>query len=433
MSPTLPAKMYRGAGYNTQQGVINIEVDRGAPPHRAMTEEECASHVVGLCLANMYNPRKGTELFGKRADEAVVNELTRIDEFETYEPVHKRNLSAEDCDRALESMMKVTEKRADEQGNRRVKGRFVADGSKQKSYEGYEKSDGSSPTARTDSVIMTRVIDAHERRHVAMADVENAFLQSDNDQRIIMAIRGKTAELLVRMNPSLYRSYRWYSKKGVPMLYVLINKTLYGMLRVALLFYRKLRNDLEEMEFVVNPYDPCVANPDVNGSQCTIVWHMDNLKVSHKDEAVVTYLLQELGRRNKNRLKIKRGKVFDYLGRDIDFESDPGMLIIFMIKYLSQIIEEWPEELKGCAPNPHQDHLFDIRHDDGPKKELLGEEMASLFHRTTAQLLFMCMRAPPDVQTALSFFTTRVKAPDVDDWKKLRHCMLYLKGTLHMK
>ena len=58
---------------------------------------------------------------------------------------------------------------------------MVADGSKQRSYEGYEKSDGSSPIARTDSVIMTGVIDAHERKNVAIIDVENAFLQSKND------------------------------------------------------------------------------------------------------------------------------------------------------------------------------------------------------------------------------------------------------------
>ena len=44
---------------------------------------------------------------------------------------------------------------------------------------------------------MTGVIDAHERRNVAIIDVENAFLQSENDQRIIIAICGKTAELPV--------------------------------------------------------------------------------------------------------------------------------------------------------------------------------------------------------------------------------------------
>lgn len=104
-----------------------------------------------------------------------------------------------------------------------------------------------------------------------------------------MAILGETAELMVRLNPALYLPCIWYTKKGVPMLYVLIEKMLYGMLRAAFLFYRKLRADLEDMEFEVNPYDPCVANKIVNGSQCAVVLHVDDLKVSHKDEAVITY------------------------------------------------------------------------------------------------------------------------------------------------
>ena len=93
-----------------------------------------------------------------------------------------------------------------------------------------------------------------------------------------MTIRGKTTELLVRLNPELYRPYIWYTKKGVPMLYVQIEKVLYGMLRAALLFYRKLRADLEDMGFEINPYDPCVANKIVNGSWCTVMWHVDDLK-----------------------------------------------------------------------------------------------------------------------------------------------------------
>ena len=118
---------------------------------------------------------------------------------------------------------------------------------------------------------------------------------------------------------------------------------------------------------------------------------------------------------------------------DLDFESQPGTMIISMIKYLDAMLEEWPEELKGYTPNPHQDHLFEIRADDDPKKELLNKEMASQFHRTTAQMLFLCLRARPDIQTAVSFFTTRVRSPDMDDWKKLRHCMKYLHSTRYMK
>ena len=163
------------------------------------------------------------------------------------------------------------------------------------------------------------------------------------------------------------------------------------------------------------------------------MWNVDDLKVSNKDEAVVTYFAQELGRRNRNNLEIKRGKLFDYLGMDLDFESCPGTMIISMIKYLGAMFEEWPEELKGYTPNPHQDHLFEVRADDDPKKDLLNKKMASQFHCTTTQLLFLCLRARPDVQMAVSFFTTRVRNSDMDDWKKLRHCMRYLKSTRHMK
>ena len=42
------------------------------------------------------------------------------------------------------------------------------------------------------------------------------------------------------------------------------------------------------MGFEINPYDPCVANKMVNGAQCTVYWHVDDLKVFHVDEAVVT-------------------------------------------------------------------------------------------------------------------------------------------------
>ena len=49
------------------------------------------------------------------------------------------------------------------------------DGSTQRSHEGYKKSDGSSPTARTDSIIMTWVVDAREGRNISIIDVENVF------------------------------------------------------------------------------------------------------------------------------------------------------------------------------------------------------------------------------------------------------------------
>ena len=90
---TMIHDMYNKDAYSTKRDVINIQMNRAAHPPCAMTEEECESHVVGVVLAQMYNLRKGTELFGERADEAVLTELTQVDEFKTYEPMHRHELS----------------------------------------------------------------------------------------------------------------------------------------------------------------------------------------------------------------------------------------------------------------------------------------------------------------------------------------------------
>ena len=63
---------------------------------------------------------------------------------------------------------------------------------------------------------------------------------------------------------------------------------------------------------------------------------------------------------------------------------------------------------------PHGDNLFKVREDED--RELLSEEMAKKFHRTVAQLLFLCKQARPDVETLVLFLTTRVTQPDKDYW-----------------
>ena len=48
---------------------------------------------------------------------------------------------------------------------------------------------------------------------------------------------------------------------------------------------------LEDNGFVVNPFDQCVANKVINGTQATITWHVDDLKISHVNPQVVTDLI----------------------------------------------------------------------------------------------------------------------------------------------
>ncbi len=58
----------------------------------------------------------------------------------------------------------------------------------------------------------------------------------------------------------------------------------------------------------------------------------------------------------------------------------------------------------------------------------LSDEVAAAFHTIVAKALYVTKQARPDTSLAIAFLTTRVKAPDTDDWEKLCHLMEYLQG-----
>ena len=207
-----------------------------------MTEAHTDAQILGVILVKQYGLKKVIDIFGKKADASVVKELTQIHELETYGPIMASDLSWEEKKNALESLLFITEKR-----NGDIKARKVADVSKKRTYDGYGKADGSSPTVTTESIFFTGVVDAREGRALAVLDFANAFLHAHNNDRVLMLLIGKLAEMMVRIDPSIYREYVTYSKNGVPMLYIRLSKALYGTLRAALLLYKRLRSDLEDM------------------------------------------------------------------------------------------------------------------------------------------------------------------------------------------
>ena len=94
-------------------------------------------------------------------------------------------VSEQDIQSSCIIIMKVIKKCVDEMGHCKIKGHMMTDGSNQRSYEDYEKSNCSFPTTSTDTVIMTSIIDVYEHRNVAVIDVENSYLQSRRNQIII--------------------------------------------------------------------------------------------------------------------------------------------------------------------------------------------------------------------------------------------------------
>ena len=130
-----------------------------------------------------------------------------------------------------------------------------------------------------------------------------------------------------------------------------MNKAVYGLLRSALLFYKHPVAALEKYGFKVNPHDPCVANADINSSQMTVTWHVNDLKVSHKDPFEITKFVEYLFSVYGEKLMVKYGKVHDYLGCDYNI-STPGAVKVSMIKYSRKTLGDFPEKITKAASLP---------------------------------------------------------------------------------
>ena len=85
---------------------------------------------------------------------------------------------------------------------------MVAGGDKQRST--IPASKASSPAAALESVLITATIDAHKGRDAATIDIPNAFVQTcleNESDKAIMHMRGKLAELLVKVAPNIYTKF----------------------------------------------------------------------------------------------------------------------------------------------------------------------------------------------------------------------------------
>ena len=266
-----------------------------------------------------------------------------------------------------------------------VKARGCADGRPQQQYT--EKGDASSLTVSLEAMMMSCCIDTKEGQYVAVADIPGAFLHANMNKCVHMIMEGTIAKHIAKLEPKIYRKYIWYDKKGKPMLYVKLKKALHGTLQAALLFWQLLSSTLIEWGFAINPYDQCMANKQIHRKQCTIIWHVDDLKISHVEEKVIEDIIRRLKEcfGKESPLTTSRVKVLEYLGLTLDY-SIWGRVKISMYKYVKKLVEEAPEDMTGVTKTPAGNHLFTTN----PDCDKLSEKMVQVFHHIVAKLLYLC-------------------------------------------
>ena len=362
--------------------------------------------------------RLGLKLFGSQGISAVKAELQQLHDLKVMEP---KPLTTTQKRETLGYLMFLKQKRSG-----KIKARGCADGRPQWAYIPQE--DARAPTVSIEAVFMTAVIDAMENRTVAVVDIPGAFMQADMDPGVYMRIDGAMAELLMEIDDDMYQP-NMVMEKGKPVIYVGLLKALYGTLRAARLFWETLSGKLQEWGFTLNASDSCVANKYLDGQQCTITWHIDDLKISHVDEQVVRSIIQKIQNTfgQHSELSMHMGKRHDYLGMILDFTT-PGILEIDMSDYIQVILQDTPANLRGTSMVPAAKHLF-TTHPDAPK---ISPQEQEIFHHLTMQLMYLSQRGRPDIQTAVAFLSSRVANPDQDDYMKLGKVIKYLENTIHL-
>eukprot|EP00957_Ditylum_brightwellii_P164263 12505629-Ditylum_brightwellii.AAC.1 len=69
--------------------------------------------------------------------------------------------------------------------------------------------------------------------------------------------------------------------------------------------------------------------------------------------------------------------------------SKQGKVKVRMTNCVKEIIEDFPEAIKGSVTTPAADHLFDVNKEG----KSLEENFALQVHTSTAKLLFLCKQA----------------------------------------
>jgi hypothetical protein len=103
----------------------------------------------------------------------------------------------------MESLVFLAEKR-----DETIQARVCANGSTQRAYITGEEA--SSPTAASEAILITGVIDAKQNRDVMTLDILNAFVQTDislDGDKPITKLRGQLVDILLELCPGVYDDY----------------------------------------------------------------------------------------------------------------------------------------------------------------------------------------------------------------------------------
>ena len=211
-------------------------------------------------------------------------------------------------------------------------------------------------------------------------------------------------------------SYRKYENNGS--IYVQLDKSLYGLVESAALWYQECTEQLTSLGYRRSLVDPCLFHDKDGNSSINI----------HVDDFLCSFKTTEERDRIHTYFKTKQCTIVE---QDLDFlhmhiqRCPNGNITLDMEAYITSNLAKW--KVTGNAPYPANANLFNTSNESPPAKD--GKRYTSI----VMSLMYLALRARPDILLALSFLATRCKGCTVDDEAKLDTILRYLNGTTQLK
>ena len=161
-----------------------------------IVEEYKQQHVV------TYSLKAGINKFGDQAKASAHKEMEQLHNRSCFRPVHKCLLKKFKKQRAMESLLFLTEER-----DKMIKSSYCAKGSTQCTYMEYDEV--MSPTISTEGTLLTTVIEGQEGQDITTCDIPNTFVQTHVEEKdkdgnqTIMKIRGVCVDILCEIDQTI--------------------------------------------------------------------------------------------------------------------------------------------------------------------------------------------------------------------------------------
>jgi hypothetical protein len=204
-----------------------------------------SSKVVEMVMTQL-SLKAALKQWGKDTKAAVEAEAKQLHWHNSFRPVYWKDVDKERWEQILESHVFVKKKHMGQ-----IKARKVAGGNKQRDL--ISKENVSSPTVATESVLLTSLVDAQENCDVALVDIPNAFIQmvvENNEDKVVMRIRGHMVDVLLKVAPSVYGPYVLTDMQGRKQLLIKCLNAINGTMVASLLYYCKFTRSLKNQGYV---------------------------------------------------------------------------------------------------------------------------------------------------------------------------------------